>query len=70
MQFICTEFCWLSQRLSVFHAYPTPIGMKPEHVLVVEGMKVNRPFRHPERSEGSPNAGTAPYSGDPSLHSG
>ncbi|KTD47672.1 hypothetical protein [Legionella quateirensis] len=27
-------------------------------------------FRHPERSEGSPNAGTAPRSGNPSLHSG
>ncbi len=27
-------------------------------------------FRHPERSEGSPNAGTTPHSGDPSLHSG
>ena len=27
-------------------------------------------FVNPERSEGSPNAGTAPHSGDPSLHSG
>ena len=27
-------------------------------------------YRHPERSEGSPSAGTVPRSGDPSLHSG
>ncbi len=27
-------------------------------------------FRHPERSEGSPNAGSVPGSGDLSLHSG
>ncbi|STY17389.1 hypothetical protein [Legionella quateirensis] len=27
-------------------------------------------IRHPERSEGSPNAGTEPHSGEPSLHSG
>ncbi|WP_203162747.1 hypothetical protein, partial [Legionella bononiensis] len=27
-------------------------------------------LRHPERSEGSPNAGTMPKSGDPSLLSG
>ena len=31
---------------------------------------MTREFRHPERSEGSPNAGTMLRSGDPSLHSG
>ncbi len=36
--------------------------------LVTLGMTVK--FRHPERSEGSPDAGTVPHSGDPSLHSG
>lgn len=29
-----------------------------------------KPSRHPERSEGSPEAGTVPHLGDPSLHSG
>ncbi|STY18419.1 Uncharacterised protein [Legionella quateirensis] len=27
-------------------------------------------FRHPERSEGSPECGAVPALGDPSLHSG
>ncbi len=27
-------------------------------------------LRHPERSEGSPDTGTIPRSGDPSFHSG
>ncbi|STY18422.1 Uncharacterised protein [Legionella quateirensis] len=36
--------------------------------LVTLGMTVE--FRHPERSEGSPECGAVPALGDPSLHSG
>ncbi|STY19263.1 Uncharacterised protein [Legionella quateirensis] len=41
------------------------------HCIRDDGYAVNpRTMRHPDRSEGSPNAGTMPRSGEPSLHSG